>query len=65
MCAEVGLSGEIRPVSRIEQRIHEAEKLGFERIIISAFNKGIDKYKGNIEIITVKNIDDTIRYLFA
>lgn len=65
MSAEVGLSGEIRPVSRIEQRIQEAEKLGFERIIISAYNKGLDKYKGDIEIIKVKNIDDTVRFLFA
>jgi DNA repair protein RadA/Sms len=65
LSAEVGLSGEIRPVSRIEQRIKEAEKLGFERIIISSFNKGISKYKGNIEIIQVKNIDETLRYLFG
>ena len=39
--AEVGLSGEIRPVPRIEQRISEAEKMGFERIYISKYNKGI------------------------
>lgn len=65
LSAEVGLSGEIRPVSRIEQRIKEAEKLGFERIIVSSFNKGISKFKGNIEIIQVKNMEDTIRYLFG
>lgn len=65
LSAEVGLSGEIRPVSRIEQRIKEAEKLGFERIIISSFNKGISKFKGNIEIIKVKNIDETLRFLFG
>lgn len=65
MSAEVGLSGEIRPVSRIEHRIKEAEKLGFERIIISSFNKGIDKFKGNIEIIKVKNIEETLSYLFG
>jgi DNA repair protein RadA/Sms len=65
LSAEVGLSGEIRPVSRIEHRIKEAEKLGFERIIISSFNKGISKLKSSIEIIQVKNIDETLRYLFG
>ncbi len=65
MSAEVGLSGEIRPVSRIEQRILEAEKLGFESIIISSFNKGLAKYNGKIEIIKVKNIEETLRFLFG
>jgi DNA repair protein RadA/Sms len=65
LCAEVGLSGEIRPVSRILQRIQEADKLGFEKIIISSFNKGLSSFKGNIEIIKVKNIEETISYLFA
>ena len=65
MAAEVGLSGEIRPVSRVEQRIQEAEKLGFERIIVSAFNKGLDNYKGAIDIVKVKNVEDTLRYLFG
>jgi DNA repair protein RadA/Sms len=65
MSAEVGLSGEIRPVSRIEQRIMEAEKLGFERIIISSFNKGIADYKGDIEIIKVATIEETLRVLFS
>ncbi|OFY39034.1 MAG: hypothetical protein A2X18_05750 [Bacteroidetes bacterium GWF2_40_14] len=41
--AEVGLSGEIRPVSQIERRIAEAEKLGFEKIFISSFNKPTGK----------------------
>jgi DNA repair protein RadA/Sms len=65
MSAEVGLSGEIRPVSRIEQRILEAEKLGFESIIISSFNKGLTKYNGKIDIIKVKNIEETLRFLFG
>jgi len=65
MSAEVGLSGEIRPVSRIIQRIQEADKLGFEQIIISSFNKGISAFKGNIKIIKVKNIEETLRYLFG
>lgn len=47
MCGEVGLSGEVRPVSRIEQRIAEAEKLGFQHIIIPKYNcRGFDR--GNI-----------------
>ncbi len=65
MSAEVGLSGEIRPVSRIVQRIQEADKLGFEQIIISSFNKGVSAFKGNIKIIKVKNIEETLRFLFG
>lgn len=46
MCGEVGLSGEVRPVSRVEQRIAEAEKLGFNHIILPAYNmKGINPKK--------------------
>ena len=49
---EVGLSGEIRAVNRIEQRIAEAEKLGFEKIIVSKYNqKGLSKQKFNIEVV--------------
>ena len=56
---EVGLSGEIRAVSRVENRISEAEKLGFEKIIISKYNlKGIDKKQTNIEIIPVSRIQE-------
>ncbi len=56
---EVGLSGEIRAISRIESRILEAEKLGFEKIIVSKYNlKGIDKKKANIEIVPVGKIGD-------
>ncbi len=55
---EVGLSGEIRAVSRIENRISEAEKLGFERIFISKYNlKGIDTKMFNIEIIPVSKVE--------
>ena len=51
---EVGLSGEIRAVNRIEQRIAEAEKLGFEKIIVSKYNqKGLAKQKFNIEVVTM------------
>jgi DNA repair protein RadA/Sms len=62
---EVGLSGEIRAVSRIENRISEAEKLGFEKMIISNFNtKGLDLRKLKIEIIPVGKVLDMIEVLF-
>ena len=63
--AEVGLSGEIRPVSRIEQRITEAEKLGFEKIYISRFNqKGLSRKNYNIQIITIEKIENLVKKLF-
>lgn len=64
--AEVGLSGEIRAVNKIEQRISEAEKLGFERIFISNYNmKGliIERYK--IELTAVSKIEDVFSILFG
>jgi DNA repair protein RadA/Sms len=62
---EVGLNGEIRAVNRIQQRIAEAEKLGFEKIIISGFNtKGIDTKKHSIEIIPVERVDEAYRLFF-
>ena len=62
---EVGLSGEIRAVNRIEQRIAEAEKLGFKKIIVSKYNqKGLGKQKFNIEIVTMGRVDEVYRYLF-
>jgi len=63
--AEIGLSGEIRPVSRVEQRISEAEKLGFKRIFISKYNKGLEIKSENIEVIKVGKVDEFIRRLFA
>jgi DNA repair protein RadA/Sms len=64
--AEVGLSGEVRAVNRIEQRILEAEKLGFEKIFISTYNmKGISRQKFNIEIKDVNKIDDVFSDLFG
>lgn len=64
--AEVGLSGEIRAVSRIEQRISEAEKLGFERIFISSYNmKGLVIERYNIELIAVSKIEDVFSALFG
>jgi DNA repair protein RadA/Sms len=65
LSAEVGLSGEIRPVNRIEQRISEAEKLGFDKIIISAFNKGISQKNHKIELILCSRIDEVLKALFA
>ncbi len=63
--AEVGLTGEIRPVSRIEHRIREAEKLGLKRIFISKYSeKKLQKQPANIDIIYIKEIKDIYRELF-
>lgn len=62
---EVGLSGEIRSVNRIEQRIAEAEKLGFEKIIVSKYNtKSLVNSKRNIEIVALGKVEELYRYLF-
>lgn len=62
---EVGLSGEIRAVNRIEQRIAEAEKLGFEKIIVSKYNqKGLSKQKFGIEVVMMGRVEEVYRYLF-
>nr|WP_298559515.1 DNA repair protein RadA [uncultured Prevotella sp.] len=66
MAGEVGLSGEVRPVSRIEQRIAEAEKLGFQHIIIPKYNySGFDHKKYQIEIHPVRKVEEALRYLFG
>ena len=66
MCGEVGLSGEVRPINRIEQRIAEAEKLGFSHIIIPKYNlQGINHRKFNIEIIPVRKVEEALRALFG
>jgi DNA repair protein RadA/Sms len=65
LSAEVGLSGEIRPVNRAEQRISEAEKLGYEKIIISKYNKGIEQKNYNIEVLQVSKIEEVFKALFA
>ena len=66
MAGEVGLSGEIRPVNRIEQRIAEAEKLGFQRILVPKHNlQGVDTRKMNIEIIPVRKVEEAFRALFG
>jgi DNA repair protein RadA/Sms len=62
--AEVGLTGEIRPVSKIEQRIQEAEKLGFNKIFISKYNK-IDTTQYSIEVAMVSKLDELVSFLFG
>jgi DNA repair protein RadA/Sms len=63
---EIGLSGEIRPVSRIEQRIQDAGRLGFKRIFISAgHKKRIDSQKMGIEIVPLKQLNDMFQALFG
>lgn len=62
LCGEVGLAGEIRPVNRIEQRISEAQKLGFRRILIPADQK-VDSKHYSIEIVPVKKVTDAFRLL--
>ena len=62
---EVGLSGEIRAVNRIEQRIAEAEKLGFEKIIVSKYNiKSLANLKYGIEVVPLAKVEELYQYLF-
>jgi len=65
--AEVGLSGEIRPVNRIEQRISEAIKLGFSKIFVSKYNmKSLDEFSNDkVEIVCAARIEEVFRHLFA
>ncbi len=66
MAGEVGLSGEVRPVNRIEQRIAEAEKLGFSHMIIPKYNmKGINPEKYTIELVPVRKVEEALRALFG
>ena len=66
MAGEVGLSGEIRPVTRIEQRISEAEKLGMDTILVPKNNlKGIDLSGRTIKVVEVSKVEEAFRQLFA
>jgi DNA repair protein RadA/Sms len=66
MAGEVGLSGEVRPVARIEQRIAEAEKLGFQHIIIPKYNmQSLAHNKFNIEVHPVRKVEEALRLLFG
>jgi len=63
---EIGLSGEIRAVNRIEQRIAEAEKLGFEKIVVSKYNVPATRAskKLGIEVVTMGRVEEVYKYLF-
>lgn len=66
MAGEVGLSGEIRPINRIEQRIAEAQKLGFKRILVPRANmKRLDLQRFNIEVKAVSKVEEAFRELFG
>jgi DNA repair protein RadA/Sms len=66
VAGEIGLSGEIRPVSRIMQRISEAQKLGFKRFVLPKYNlKGLDTKHLEIELIPVKKVEEAFRILFG
>ena len=66
MAGEVGLSGEVRPINRIEQRVAEAEKLGFNHIIIPKYNlNGLDRNKYGIQIHPVRKVEEALRELFG
>lgn len=66
MAGEVGLSGEIRPVNRIEQRIKEAEKLGFKRFILPYYNyKNLANPSSQIELLPAKKVEEAFRFIFG
>ena len=66
MAGEVGLSGEVRPINRIDQRIAEAEKLGFSHIIIPKYNmSGLGRKKFNIQLHPVRKVEEALRELFG
>ena len=66
MAGEVGLSGEVRPVARIEQRISQAEKLGFQHIIIPRYNlSGLNQKKFHIDLVPVRKVEEALRALFG
>ena len=66
MAGEVGLSGEVRPINRIEQRIAEAEKLGFTHMIIPKYNmQGLGHRHFKIELHPVRKVEEALRCLFG
>lgn len=66
MAGEVGLSGEVRPINRIEQRISEAEKLGFTNMIVPKYNmNGFNPAKYNIHLVPVRKVEEALRALFG
>ena len=65
MAGEIGLSGEVRPVTRIAQRVSEAERLGFQRILIPEMSmKSLQPEHLRIELVPVAKVEDALRYLF-
>jgi DNA repair protein RadA/Sms len=65
-CAECGLGGEVRPVNRIESRISEAAKLGFDKIFIAKNNtKGLNLEDFNIKIVPVSKLEEVFSELFG
>jgi len=62
---EVGLTGEIRAVTRVDQRIEEAARLGFERIFLSKHNKISKKHGKSIEVVPLSKVEDLLDYLFS
>jgi DNA repair protein RadA/Sms len=66
LAAEVGLSGEIRPISRTAQRIDEAAKMGMRRMVISKRSLGADvTTRKDIEIIAVSRVDEAFKAIFG
>ena len=65
MAAELGLSGEVRPVARVEQRIAEADRLGFEQILVSKYSNRPSKRNYTIRIVEVGVIEEALRRLFS
>ena len=63
--AEIGLSGELRPVTRVDQRIAEAEKLGFETIVLSKYNKKGLPTNSNIKMLFYSRIEEVFALLFG
>ena len=63
--AEIGLSGEIRAVNRLDQRLSEVAKLGYEKVIVSSFSKGIDFKKNKLEIIRCSKIEEVVKNVFS
>ncbi len=64
-CAEIGLSGELRPVNRTDQRIAEAEKLGYKRIMIASATKGISQKDFDIRLLTANKMEEVFQQLFG
>jgi len=66
IAGEIGLTGEVRPVARVEHRIGEAEKLGFKSMLISKYGlKGLDLSKYKIQIHSVSKVEEAFKFLFS